>query len=46
MRFNSSFCVSHSKLEQQLQMKQFSATEERKLQLEIDALKKSKERLK
>lgn len=34
------------KLEQQLQTKQFPATEERTLQLEIDALKKSKERLK
>ena len=38
--------LTHSKLEQQLQTKQFSATEERRLQLEIDSLKKSKERLK
>ena len=35
----------YSKLEQQLQTKQFPATEERKLQTEIDNLKKSKERL-
>lgn len=37
---------SISKLEQQLQTKQFSPSEERRLQSEIDSLQRSKERLK